>query len=117
MSAVAEQGRAAGRRETVAGLPPAGIRFLSVMVGLVAWEAYGRALHSVIFTYPSAVVRAGYELIVSGELQFYLKSSVIVLSLGLVLAIVLGIPLGILMGRRAVITCRRSVRQRPLRHT
>src|SRR5437773_11896068 len=73
------------------------------MVGLVAWEAYGRALHSVIFTYPSAVVRAGYELIVSGELQFYLKSSVIVLSLGLVLAIVLGIPLGILMGRRAVI--------------
>src|SRR2546425_983962 len=103
MSAVAEQGRAAGRRESVAGLPPAGIRFLSVMVGLVAWEVYGRALHSVIFTYPSAVVRAGYELIVSGELQFYLKSSVIVLSLGLVLAIVLGIPLGILMGRRAVI--------------
>src|SRR5436853_573770 len=95
MSAVAEQGRAAGRRESVAGLPPAGIRFLSVMVGLVAWEAYGRALHSVIFTYPSAVVRAGYELIVSGELQFYLKSSVIVLSLGLVLAIVLGIRLAI----------------------
>ena len=103
MSALAEQGRTAGRRESVAGLPPAGIRLLSVMVGLVAWEAYGRALHSVIFTYPSAVLRAGYELIVSGELQFYLKSSVIVLSLGLVLAIVLGIPLGILMGRRAVI--------------
>jgi len=74
-----------------------------VIAGVAAWEAYGRALHSVIFTYPSAVAWAAYELIRAGELQFYLKSSLLVLSLGLGLAIVLGIPLGILMGRRAVI--------------
>ncbi|TMJ06656.1 MAG: ABC transporter permease subunit, partial [Bacillati bacterium ANGP1] len=103
MSVAAERGRAAGRREGVAGLSPTAIRVLSVMVGVLAWEAYGRAVHSVLFTYPSAVVRAAYELIAAGELQFYLKSSVVVLSLGLVLAIVLGIPLGVLMGRRAVI--------------
>src|SRR2546422_5273136 len=103
MSVATQRGRAAGRREGAAGLSPTAIRVLSVMVGVLAWEAYGRILHAVVFTSPSAVVRAAYELIAAGELQFYLKSSGVVLSLGLVLAIVLGIPLGVLMGRRAVI--------------
>src|SRR2546427_9293096 len=103
MSVAAERGRAAGRREGLAGLSAEGNRRLFVNGGVLGWEAYGRAVHSVLFTYPSAVVRAAYELIAAGELQFYLKSSVVVLSLGLVLAIVLGIPLGVLMGRRAVI--------------
>ncbi len=104
MSAVAERRRpAAARREGTTALSPTAIRVVSVVAGLTAWEAYGRALHSVLFTYPSAVARAAYELIRAGELQFYLKSSIVVLSLGLALAVVVGIPLGILMGRRAVI--------------
>jgi NitT/TauT family transport system permease protein len=90
-------------RESASTLSPATIRGLSVVVGLVAWEVYGRALHSVIMTYPSAVARAAYELIRTGELQFYLKSSIVVLTVGLALAVAVGIPLGILMGRRAVI--------------
>ncbi len=82
---------------------PAAVRLLSVTAGIVAWEIYGRVLHSVIFTYPSAIGRAFIELVQTGELQFYLKSSLVVLSLGLLLAIVIGIPLGILVGRRAII--------------
>lgn len=82
---------------------PTAIRLVSVVVGIAAWEVYGRALHSVIFTYPSAIVQAALQSVREGELQFYLKSSVVVLSLGLLLAILVGIPLGILMGRRVTI--------------
>lgn len=92
-----------GRREAARALSATTVRVVSIAVGLVAWEIYGRAIHSVIFTYPSAVARATYELIRAGELQFYFKSSIVVLTLGLALAIAVGIPLGILMGRRAVI--------------
>lgn len=96
-----EQVRATAAKER--GLPPAAVRVLSVVVGLVAWEIYGRIIHSAIFTYPSAIAVAAVDLIQSGELQFYMKSSIIVLVLGLLLAIVVGIPLGVLMARRATI--------------
>ncbi|HEX4841361.1 MAG TPA: ABC transporter permease, partial [bacterium] len=104
MSAVADLNRPVQRRrEGAATLSPATVRVLSVVVGLAVWEVYGRVAHSVILTYPSAVVRAAYELIRAGELQFYLQSSVVVLALGLASAVAVGIPLGILMGRRAII--------------
>jgi len=82
---------------------PAAIRVLSVAAGIGAWELYGRHLHSVILTYPSAIGIAFIELVRTGELQFFLKSSAIVLSLGFLLAILVGVPLGILIGRRATI--------------
>lgn len=104
MSAEAEQNQAAHRRrDGVATVSPTTVRVLSVLAGLVAWEAYGNAMHSVIFTYPSAIARAAIELIRAGELQYYLTSSLVVLALGLVSAVAVGIPLGILMGRRALI--------------
>jgi NitT/TauT family transport system permease protein len=104
MSTVAEQGQVAPRRrEGTATLSPTAVRVLSVVIGLVGWEVYGRAAHSVILTYPSAIARAASELIRAGELQFYLKSSIVVLALGLASAVAVGIPLGILMGRRAII--------------
>lgn len=93
----------AARRTGGIAVSPAAIRWLSVLIGLVAWEIYGRWLHSPIFTYPSAVAKAGFALIRAGELWFFLKSSLVVLSLGLALAIAIGIPLGILMARRALV--------------
>ncbi len=81
---------------------PAAIRLVSVAAGIVAWELYGRALKSVLLPYPSSIARAFVEVVRSGELQFYLSSSVIVLLGGLGLAIVFGIPIGILMGRLAI---------------
>lgn len=95
-----ERSRAATGGWTV---PPAAIRITSVLVGLVAWEIYGRILRLSIFTYPSQIARAFVALIQSGELQFYLGSSLVVLSLGLLLAIVIGIPLGVLIARRATV--------------
>ncbi len=82
---------------------PAVVRTISVLAGLVAWEVYGRIIHSSIFTYPSAIAGAFVALVQAGELQFYLKSSLIVLSLGLALAVIVGIPLGVLLARRATV--------------
>ncbi|HEY6102561.1 MAG TPA: ABC transporter permease [bacterium] len=82
---------------------PFTVRALSVMIGVAAWEVYGRAIRSVIFTYPTAIARAFAQLVRAGELWFYLRSSLVVLSLGLLLAIVVGIPLGILVGRRRLV--------------
>ncbi|HET8999822.1 MAG TPA: ABC transporter permease [bacterium] len=82
---------------------PAVIRVASVLVGLAAWEIYGRTIHTVIFAYPSQIARAFVELARTGELWFYLQGSLVVLALGLGLAIAIGIPLGIVMGRRAAV--------------
>lgn len=84
-------------------LSPAAIRWLSVVAGIGVWEAYGRLLHSPIFTYPSAVASAGAALVRSGELQYYLASSLVVFTLGLLASIGVGIPFGILMGRRSTV--------------
>lgn len=85
------------------GIPPGAVRVLSVLIGLVLWEAYGRVLSSAIFTYPTAIAQAFITLVSTGELQFYLKSSLTVLSLGLLLAIVVGIVLGILLARKPIL--------------
>lgn len=98
--AVAARTARAARKAT---LSPAMVRWLSVVVGVVAWEIYGRTLHTPIFTYPSAIARALVDTVATGELWFFLRSSLVVLTLGLALAIVVGIPLGVVMARRALV--------------
>ncbi len=98
---VARRSRTGRRSPRVAS--PVAVRTLSVLAGLLAWEAYGRMIHSSIFTYPSAIGRAFVALVAAGELQFYLKSSLVVFSLGLGLAVIVGIPLGVLIARRATV--------------
>ncbi len=85
------------------GIPPTVIRNVSVLVGLAVWEIYGRAIHTIIFAYPSQVGWAFIEVTRTGELWFYLRGSLVVLAGGLLLAIVIGIPVGIVMGRRATV--------------
>lgn len=85
------------------GISPATVRAVSVLAGLAAWEIYGRAIHTVIFAYPTQIGKAFFDVARTGELWFYLRGSLVVLALGLGLAIVIGIPLGIVMGRRATV--------------
>lgn len=82
---------------------PIAVRVLSVIAGIIAWEIYGRWLNSVIFAYPSGIAGAFAVLVRSGELQYYLMSSLVVLLFGLGLAIIIGIPVGILMARLAIV--------------
>jgi len=76
-----------------------GIRLISLAIVLVAWQLGGARIDPVLFTTPSAVALAGYQMIVSGELWSYLWPSLVVLVVGLAISAVLGIGVGLLLAR------------------
>lgn len=79
------------------------IRVVSLLVVLSLWEYVGRQVNPVLFASPSAVARAAWAMIVSGELWKYLSQSLLVLGAGLGIAAVAGIALGLVMARVWVI--------------
>lgn len=81
-----------------------GIRFLSLVGVLTAWELYGRSVNPILFTYPTAVARAFVELVSNGELQRFLMQSLEVFFYGFVFAVVVGIPLGIFLARSTTLS-------------
>lgn len=81
-----------------------GIRFLSLVVVLVAWELYGRSVNPTLFTYPTAIAHAFVELVSKGELQRFLLQSLEVFLYGFALAAVVGIPLGIFLARSTTLS-------------
>ena len=81
-----------------------GIRLLSLLVVLTAWELYGRSVNPILFTYPTAVAAAFVELVAKGELQRFLLQSLEVFAYGFALAVVVGIPLGIFLARSATLS-------------
>jgi len=80
------------------------IRGGSLLVVLSAWEVLGRRLDPVFLASPSAIVVAGYTLVLgSRELQRAVVESMTAMVTGYGLAALLGILLGFAMGRwRAV---------------
>ncbi|MBI5911433.1 MAG: ABC transporter permease [Betaproteobacteria bacterium] len=67
---------------------------------LIVWELVGPLVNPIFFSYPSKIALAFYELtFVSGELQYYMVESLLVLFYGLGFAIIVGVPLAILMAR------------------
>jgi NitT/TauT family transport system permease protein len=76
-----------------------GIRLLSLTVVLGAWQVFGGRIDPILFTTPSAVMLAGAQMVVSGELWTYLMPSLVVLLLGLALAIVVGLGVGLSLAR------------------
>ena len=81
-----------------------GIRLLSLLVVLTAWEIYGRSVNPILFTYPTAIAAAFAELVAKGELQRFLLQSLEVFAYGFALAVVVGIPLGIFLARSATLS-------------
>lgn len=79
------------------------VRILSLFVVLLAWEYYGRRVNPILFTYPSAVVRAFGSLVASGELQSYMKESLLVLTYASIFSLVAGVLLGVIMGRFSLV--------------
>ena len=82
---------------------PVKVRLLSLLVVLALWEFYGRRVNPILFTYPLAIVRAFFGLVVSGELQSYMKDSLLVLLYASILALIVGVFLGVVMGRFALV--------------
>jgi NitT/TauT family transport system permease protein len=79
------------------------VRLASLAVVLLLWEFYGRRVNPILFTYPTAVVRAFFGLVMSGELQSYMRESLLVLMYATVLSIAAGVVLGVLMGRFSMV--------------
>ena len=76
-----------------------GIRLLSLAIVLSLWQYFGARIDPILFAPPSAVLRAGYDMIVSGELWTYLWPSLVIFFVGLMIATVAGIVVGILLAR------------------
>src|SRR5579859_8036693 len=76
-----------------------GIRAVSLVVVIGAWQIFGQRVDPVLFTTPSAVAVAGWQMILSGELWSYLWPSLVVLVVGLGISAVAGIAVGLLLGR------------------
>ena len=75
------------------------VRLISLFLVLAVWEFYGRRVNPILFTYPLAIIRAFFSLVVSGELQSYMKDSLLVLLYASILSVIVGVFLGVVMGR------------------
>ena len=98
----AEQARArqvAAARRARRRLYVLGIRVVSLVVVLTAWQLVGQRIDPILFTTPSAVSVAALQMITSGELWSYLWPSLVVLVVGLVISAVAGIAAGLLLAR------------------
>jgi NitT/TauT family transport system permease protein len=75
------------------------IRLVSLATALVLWQIAGNSVDPVLFTTPTKVAAAAFEMVLSGELWAYLWPSLIVLMIGLSLAIVFGTMIGLVLAR------------------
>jgi ABC-type nitrate/sulfonate/bicarbonate transport system permease component len=79
------------------------VRLVSLTFVLLVWEYYGRRVNPILFTYPSAIARAFLILVASGELQSYMKESLLVLAYASILSVLAGVLLGVVMGRFSIV--------------
>lgn len=79
------------------------VRILSLLVVLAVWEVYGRRVNPILFTYPTAIARAFLELVATGELQSYMKESLLVLAYASILSVIVGVLVGVVMGRSSIV--------------
>ena len=80
-----------------------GIRVASIVVVLALWQYVGSGIDPVLFTTPSAVARAAYAMLRSGELWTYLWPSLVIFAVGLTIAAIVGVGTGLLLARFWVI--------------
>ena len=66
---------------------------------LALWELLGPLVSPILFSYPSKIAVAFYELTISGELLYYAAESLQILFYGLFFSIIIGVPLAVLMAR------------------
>jgi NitT/TauT family transport system permease protein len=75
-------------------------RYGFLILVLAVWEWLGPLVNPILFSHPSKIAVAFYELtFVTGELPYYALESLEVLFCGLAFAILIGVPLAVLMAR------------------
>jgi NitT/TauT family transport system permease protein len=75
------------------------IRVASLTTALLIWQWGGSQIDPILFTTPSKVAVAAYNMILSGELWTYLWPSLKVLAYGFTLAAIVGTAIGLLLAR------------------
>jgi len=75
------------------------VRLASIVIVLGAWEILGRQVNPLFMSFPSAIAKAGVTLVANGELFVALKSSMMTLTLGFIIASSIGVVFGLLIGR------------------
>jgi ABC-type nitrate/sulfonate/bicarbonate transport system permease component len=80
-------------------LHPNVIRVVSVALFFLWWEYAGRDMNPMFMTYPSAIFKASWGLIVSGELPRAFLASMLPFVIGLAISILGGIAVGIVIGQ------------------
>lgn len=83
--------------------PRVKVRLISLVAVLSVWEYFGRRVNPILFTYPTAIFRAFLDLVATGELQSYMKESLLVLLYATLLSLVAGVVLGVIMGRFSLV--------------
>ena len=78
------------------------VRYGSLLVILIAWEIYGRSVNPIVFTYPTAIVQAFFDMMADGTLIEALVDTLVVLLIGSVIGVVFGVALGLVAGRSDV---------------
>jgi NitT/TauT family transport system permease protein len=73
-----------------------------VLVILLAWEIYGRAINPVLLSSPTAISRAFIDMIVDGTLSQAMAESLVVLGAGSVIGVAIGLAVGLAAGRNRV---------------
>jgi NitT/TauT family transport system permease protein len=103
MVEIVEQGSPAASAEPEArpcrAVPSWVVTAGSLVVLLGAWEIFGRDINPVFGSYPTAIARAFWTLLLSGKLGAALLDSLRPFGVGYALAIVVGVPLGLVIGR------------------
>ena len=78
---------------------PTALRVGSTVILIVVWEFFGRRVNPILFSHPTAILRAGVDLTASGELPRAILTSLQNFVAGFSLAAVVGVTLGLLVGR------------------
>jgi NitT/TauT family transport system permease protein len=81
------------------GLSAIALRVGSTLILFIMWEFFGRRINPILFSSPTAVLKAGVDLTISGELPRAILISLRTFVAGFALALLVGIGLGLLVGR------------------
>ena len=82
---------------------PLAIYPVSIVLGLLVWEAIARAAPTAVFAPPTAVLGRLAAMTLDGSLPVALLGSIQHMLAGYLLAVLLAIPVGIIVGRNAAV--------------
>ena len=75
------------------------LRTIAVVTFFVVWELTGRDANPLLMTYPTAIFKAGWQILMSGELLEAFAQSMTVFVIGMSISIVGGIAIGVMIGQ------------------